>query len=188
MEKCPTNPGIGKEKFPCSHAWISKTVVLDSSSQFRPGPPPDYAKEMAELKSFKQTFRSMTNAFFWASQDFWGEQLNKKIFEYNLNRILRGLPEYMPLQLLDFMMVLLPAGMPNMRTGVSVRINMIPTSSRTAEHSSFPRISIRSCNDQCSDGRLLFLFFSCRQRLISAKSDRCCGIPLPGRHPFPHRQ
>jgi PAP2 superfamily len=64
----------------------SKTVVLATGSQFRPGPPPDYAKDMAELKNFKPSFRSMANAFFWASQDFWPEQLNKKIFEYNLNQ------------------------------------------------------------------------------------------------------
>ena len=37
-------------------AGLNKTVVLESASQFRPGPPPDFAKEMAELKNFKQTF------------------------------------------------------------------------------------------------------------------------------------
>jgi hypothetical protein len=40
---------------------------------------------MAELKNFKQTFRSMSNAFIWASQDFWGDVLHKKVFEYNLH-------------------------------------------------------------------------------------------------------
>lgn len=62
-----------------------KTVTLDSSSQFRPAPPPDFAKDMAELKNFKQNFRSMANALYWASQDFWGELLNKKIFENNIH-------------------------------------------------------------------------------------------------------
>jgi len=41
---------------------------------------------MAELKNFKPTFPSVSNAFFWAGQDFWNEQLNKKIFEYNINQ------------------------------------------------------------------------------------------------------
>lgn len=63
----------------------SKTVALQSGSQFRPSPPPDYATDMAELKNFKQTFRSRSNAFYFASQDFGGELLNQKLFEYNLN-------------------------------------------------------------------------------------------------------
>jgi hypothetical protein len=83
--KRPGGAGIWKGKPMLPQAGLSKTVVLDSSSQFRPGPPPDYTKDMAELKAFKPTFRSMANAFYWASQDFWFEALNKKIFEYNLN-------------------------------------------------------------------------------------------------------
>jgi hypothetical protein len=66
-------------------AGLNKTVVLDSASQFRPGPPPDFAKEMEELKNYKQTFTSRANAFRYASQDNGGDLLNKKIFEYNLN-------------------------------------------------------------------------------------------------------
>lgn len=85
--KMPDQPGLWKGPHPMFPILGScKTVVLESSSQFRPGPPPDYAKDMAELKSFKPNFRSTANAFFWASQDFWFEQLNKKIFEYNLNQ------------------------------------------------------------------------------------------------------
>jgi hypothetical protein len=84
--KMPEQPGVWKGKNPMFPlAGHDKTVVLDSSSQFRPGPPPDFAKDMAELKNFKQNFRSMSNAFFWANQDFWGDVLNKKIFEYNLH-------------------------------------------------------------------------------------------------------
>lgn len=66
-------------------AGLNKTVVLTNASQFRPGPPPDFTKEMEEIKNQKPTFRSMSNAFFWASQDFWGDQLTKKLFEYNLH-------------------------------------------------------------------------------------------------------
>jgi membrane-associated phospholipid phosphatase len=83
--KRPEGAGIWNGKPMLPQAGSNKTVVLDSSSQFRPGPPPDYTKDMAELKAFKPTFRSMANAFYWASQDFWFEVLNKKIFEYNLN-------------------------------------------------------------------------------------------------------
>ena len=83
--KRPDGAGVWKGKPMLPQAGLSKTVVLDSSSQFRPGPPPDYTKDMAELKAFKPTFRTMANAFYWASQDFWFEVLNKKIFEYNLH-------------------------------------------------------------------------------------------------------
>ncbi len=83
--KMPQQPGMWKGNPMLPLAGFSKTVVLDSSSQFRPGPPPDFAKDMAELKKFKPTFRSTANAFYWASQDFWSETLNKKIFEYNIH-------------------------------------------------------------------------------------------------------
>lgn len=64
-------------------AGRNKTVLLDSSSQFRPGPPPDFAEEMDELRNFKPTFRSMANAFHYATD---GEDvLSKKIFEHNLH-------------------------------------------------------------------------------------------------------
>lgn len=65
----------------------NKTVVLTSASQYRPAPPPDFAKEMAELKNYKQTFRSRSNAFFWANPtlSYWGDYLNKKMFERNIH-------------------------------------------------------------------------------------------------------
>ncbi len=81
--KIPQQPGQwkGKPMFPL--AGKSRTVVLDSSSQFRPGPPPDFAKDMEELKKFKPTFRSTANAFYFASQT--DDVLGKKIFEYNIH-------------------------------------------------------------------------------------------------------
>lgn len=65
-------------------AGLNKTVVLTNASQFRPAPPPDFAKEMAELKNFKQTFRSQANAWYYASQSS-DDVLHKKIFEYNIH-------------------------------------------------------------------------------------------------------
>lgn len=82
--KVPQQPGHWKGQFPMFPlAGRSKTVALDSSSQFRPAPPPDFAKDMAELKNFKQTFRSQSNAFYYAGQT--EDLLSKKIFEYNLH-------------------------------------------------------------------------------------------------------
>ena len=84
--KIPEGHGLWNGKFAMFPlAGKNKTVVLDSSSQFRPAPPPDFAKDMAEMKNFKRTFSSNANAFFWASQGYWNEALDKKIFEYNLH-------------------------------------------------------------------------------------------------------
>jgi membrane-associated phospholipid phosphatase len=83
--KIPQKPGHWNGKNPMlPMAGLSKTLVLDSASQFRPAPPPDFAKEMEELKNFKQTFRSKANAWYYASQPTGDELLTKKIFEYNL--------------------------------------------------------------------------------------------------------
>lgn len=83
--KRPAGPQIWQGVPMLPMAGYNKTVVLKSSSQFRPLPPPDFAKEMAALKAYKPTFRGLSNAFFWAGQSFWEEELNKRIFEYNLH-------------------------------------------------------------------------------------------------------
>jgi hypothetical protein len=84
--KMPQGPGYWTGKNPMlPTAGLNKTVVLDSASQFRPGPPPDFSKDMEELKNFKQTFRSRANAFHYASQPTGDDALAKKIFEYNLH-------------------------------------------------------------------------------------------------------
>jgi membrane-associated phospholipid phosphatase len=83
--KMPQQPGVWKGKPMFPQAGLSRTVVLDSASQFRPGPPPDFAKEMEELKKFKPTFRSTSNAFIFAGYPVWEEMLSKKIFEHHHN-------------------------------------------------------------------------------------------------------
>lgn len=84
--KIPQGPGLWKGKNPMLPlAGLNKTVVLDSASQFRPGPPPDFAKEMEELKKFKHNFYSRANAFHYASQPTGEDLLSKKIFEYNVH-------------------------------------------------------------------------------------------------------
>jgi hypothetical protein len=80
----PQGPAYYRGKFAMwPNAGQSKTVVLTSGSQFRPAPPPDFAKEMAELKNFKQTFSSRSNAFYYGSQNSGEDMLDKKIFEHN---------------------------------------------------------------------------------------------------------
>lgn len=84
--KIPEQPGLWRGKNPLAPlSGLNKPVVLDSGSRFRPAPPPDFQKDMDELKNFKQTFSSRSNAFYFASQPFWEDLLNKKIFEYNIH-------------------------------------------------------------------------------------------------------
>jgi len=84
--KIPVGPQYWRGKYAMHPvAGKNKTVVLDSSSQFRPGPPPDFAQDMEELKAFKPTFRSQANAFYFASQNATDLLMNQKIFEYNLH-------------------------------------------------------------------------------------------------------
>jgi len=84
--KVPDKPGLWRGKFAMLPlAGKNKTVVLESGSEFRPGPPPDFAKEMEEMKNYKQTFRSLSNAFYWANQSWFMDNLAKKIFENNLH-------------------------------------------------------------------------------------------------------
>lgn len=61
-------------------------LFLQSASQFRPAPPPDFEKEMAEMKTFKKTFASNTSAYYWANTpyDFWQDIANRKLFEYRM--------------------------------------------------------------------------------------------------------
>ena len=83
--KIPDRPGLWSGKYAMLPvAGQNKTVVLETGSEFRPGPPPDFAKEMAELKNYKQTFRSLSNAFYWANKSWFMDYLPLKIFENNL--------------------------------------------------------------------------------------------------------
>lgn len=84
--KIPDQPGLWSGKNPMMPmARYNKTLVLDSSGQFRPGPPPDFAKEMEELRNYKQTFRSRANTFHYASISTNDDLLSRKLFEYNLH-------------------------------------------------------------------------------------------------------
>lgn len=84
--KVPGNPGQWTGQNPyLPLLGQNKTVVLSSGSQFRPGPPPDFAKEMEELRNYKPNFNSIANAFRFATESVWEELLDKKVLEYNLH-------------------------------------------------------------------------------------------------------
>jgi membrane-associated phospholipid phosphatase len=66
-----------------------KPIILKSADQFRPAAPPDFTRDMQELKEFKQDFQSVSLAYYWAAHtgfDVWTELANQKIFEYHLDR------------------------------------------------------------------------------------------------------
>jgi membrane-associated phospholipid phosphatase len=84
--KTPDKPGIWKGKYAMgATAGLNKTVAMESASQFRPGPPPDFAKEMTELKNYKQTYITKANALLHATSFIWNELLPRKIWENSLH-------------------------------------------------------------------------------------------------------
>ena len=65
-------------------------IVIRSADQFRPTAPPDFEKDMKELKNFKQTFNTKSIAFYWAStSDVWNDVAGQKMFE---NRMMEDAP------------------------------------------------------------------------------------------------
>lgn len=62
-------------------------IVIHSADQFRLPPPPDFEKDMQELKNFKQTFKSKASAYYWASTgpEVWNDLASQKMFEYRLS-------------------------------------------------------------------------------------------------------
>lgn len=73
----------GQPSFPT--AGFSKTVVLKTAHQLRPGPPPDFARDMEELKAFQPGFQSTANAFYFATEPVWTDILKLKLFEHNIH-------------------------------------------------------------------------------------------------------
>ena len=85
-----TDPKLWRGDYPVGiTAATFKPLILKSGNQFRPPAPPDFAKDMQELKTFKQNFQTANLAYYWASRtgfDIWTELANQKIFEYRLDK------------------------------------------------------------------------------------------------------
>ncbi|UOQ66589.1 phosphatase PAP2 family protein [Hymenobacter volaticus] len=82
----PTQAGLWHDKrTPMGAAWGNRRpFILTSGRQFRPGPPPDPAAGMKELKEFKRTPEAIFRTFYWAANTYWGEETDRKLFENNL--------------------------------------------------------------------------------------------------------
>lgn len=85
-----TDPKLWRGDYPVGIIGATfKPLVLKSGNQFRPAAPPDFAKDMQELKTFKQNFQTASLAYYWAAHtgfDIWTELANQKIFEYRLDK------------------------------------------------------------------------------------------------------
>jgi membrane-associated phospholipid phosphatase len=81
----PTQVGLWSGTNPVGASWGSwKPWVLDSANQFRPAPPPDFGRDMEELRQFKPTPQSAARYYQYAFVDTWSNITNQKLFEYNL--------------------------------------------------------------------------------------------------------
>ena len=62
-------------------------IVIRSADQFRLPPPPDFEKDMQEMKNFKQTFKSTAIAYYWATTgpELWNDIKRKKMFENRMS-------------------------------------------------------------------------------------------------------
>ncbi|HYF29479.1 MAG TPA: phosphatase PAP2 family protein [Chitinophagaceae bacterium] len=64
-------------------------IVLRTGNQFRPPAPPDFKKEMEEMKNFKQNFYTVYQAYRWASSsglDIWTDFASLRILERRLDK------------------------------------------------------------------------------------------------------
>lgn len=86
----PNDPKLWRGEFPVGAVSINiKPLLLKSADQFRPPAPPDFAKEMEEMKNFKQDFNSIYLAYRWAhlsGLDIWTDLASQKIFENHLDK------------------------------------------------------------------------------------------------------
>ena len=86
--KMNTDPRKWRGKYPMGITLSSFVpIVISSGDQFRLPPPPDFEKDMQELKNFKQTFKSSAIAYYWATTgpELWNDLASKKMFEYRLS-------------------------------------------------------------------------------------------------------
>ena len=101
--KIPTEAGYWKGKPLRKDVPNMKPWVLTSTKQFHSTPPPDEAKDMAELKAFKRTDESNYRAFKWEGGWPWGDILDQKIMEYGLfNNPPRAARAYALLSIADY--------------------------------------------------------------------------------------
>ena len=86
--KMNTDPKKWTGKYPMGITLgLFSPIVLRSADQFRLPPPPDFEKDMKELKDFKQNYKSRSIAYYWANHgpELWTELASQKMFEYRMS-------------------------------------------------------------------------------------------------------
>lgn len=75
-------------KYPVGITLASlKPQFMQANNQFRPVAPPDFEKDMQEMRDFKQTFRSNSIAYYWANTSTnWVELAGQKMFENGIDK------------------------------------------------------------------------------------------------------
>ena len=85
----PNDPKLWHGKYPVGVTVPNfKPLVMKAGNQFRPPAPPDFEKEMTELKEFKRSFPTDECAMRWnalTGMDYWTDMASKKMFEYHLD-------------------------------------------------------------------------------------------------------
>lgn len=80
-----------------------KTWVLSSPAQFRSTPPPEFIKDMEELKSFQHDDYTKYIAYKWEFSWPWGDVVEQKMLEYNLvNDVPRAAFTYALISISDY--------------------------------------------------------------------------------------
>ncbi|MBK8503219.1 MAG: phosphatase PAP2 family protein [Saprospiraceae bacterium] len=68
---------------PMKAQW--RPLTLQRADQFRPGLPPDFSRDMAELRQFNATHTTSDIAWKWKSEPVWDNLIERKILEYDLD-------------------------------------------------------------------------------------------------------
>lgn len=88
--KIPNDPGKWRGQFAVGAITTAlKPIVLKTGNQFRPPAPPDFSKEMEEMKNFKQNFYTASQAYKWASLsglDIWTDFASLRMFEKHMDK------------------------------------------------------------------------------------------------------
>jgi hypothetical protein len=164
--------------------------MLQSASQFRPPAPPDFTKDMKELKDFKSTFQSRSLAFFWANSgpDYYNNLVSRKLFEYHLMDDAPAAARiYAVLNLAFHEMTI--AIMDAKYAYWGIRPNqMDSTYSPLISTPPFPGYPSGHAAGAATTCAVLEYFFPCRCRGIPSDGEGLCRFKILCRHTFPDRQ
>ena len=196
----PTGPGLWKGTNPVGVDEVGwKLFVLNSPSQFRPGPPPAHdsperAAELAEVKSFKRTPFTNSKVSYWQFGQLGqpavtfrlSEEIGRRLAEDGAHASAPRAARAYALVYVAYYEGWIASQDAKFITGPHVRIIR-----RGVDHgdsdSAIPDVS-RQCGHarESAGGGLSYLFFA-RARAVRRVGAGIRGIAPMGGHPFPQR-